>query len=218
MVFDELILCLHICGGNHLFLFEYSFGYFGSGHLGLAFFHWVCAGSHAALLCTTYTAVPEFPWDAGCTAARCPGFLGVTVPYSGLGTSGFVYSPCWWWSWCCGCHHWGMSHQFCCDFCCFWWQIPSAYRWGQWLLFMFLPHLLLGVLVGPLCIYAGQAAVTHQGTFALAGPLLGHIPTGKDAAVSRWFTLMWAGLPLGQGAFTRAEPPPLSMKCPHMWV
>ena len=37
MVFDELILCQCICGGNHHFLFWYSFGYFGSEVLLIVF-------------------------------------------------------------------------------------------------------------------------------------------------------------------------------------
>ena len=45
MVFDELILCWCICGSNHLFLFWYVFGYFGSGHLGLVFLQWLFLGS-----------------------------------------------------------------------------------------------------------------------------------------------------------------------------
>ena len=90
MAFDELILCLCICGSNHLFLFDYGFGWFGSSHLGL---HWISTGLDAAVPCPTCAAVPGLSWDAGCTDASGAGFTGLTVIHRGHGTQGLVDSP-----------------------------------------------------------------------------------------------------------------------------
>lgn len=67
MLFDELILCWYICDSNHLYLFGYSFGYFGSGHLGLVFFHLLSVVSDAAVQFTTCTAVSGLSWGACCS-------------------------------------------------------------------------------------------------------------------------------------------------------
>ena len=73
-MFEQLILCQHICGSNHLFLFRYSCCCFGSNHLALVFLHWLFAGSDATFPRTTYTAVPGLSWVAHCTTARVASF------------------------------------------------------------------------------------------------------------------------------------------------
>ena len=90
MVFDEL---QRICGSNHLFLFGYSFGYFGFGHLGLMFLHWLSMALDAAVLCTTCTAVPGLCWSAGCTDARGSGFRDITVSGGGPVDPGTYIQP-----------------------------------------------------------------------------------------------------------------------------
>ena len=72
MVFAGLILCQCICDSKHLFLFGYSFGYFGSGHLGLMFLCWLSLGSDATVPCTTCTAFLVF---LGVLVALRPGVL-----------------------------------------------------------------------------------------------------------------------------------------------
>src|SRR3712207_5191394 len=105
MVFDELILCQCFCGGNHLFLLGYGFGYFDSSQLCLMFLHWLSARLGAAVPYTTCAAITGLSWGAGCTNTRSPGFTGVIVTGGDLGTQGLVYSPWCCWSWCWGCHH-----------------------------------------------------------------------------------------------------------------
>ena len=92
-MFDELILYQCICGSNHLFLLKYSFGYFGSGLLGLMFLHCVSRGSNAVVLCTTCTAGPELSGGACCTTPRAAGFTVVAVTGRGLGPGDLYIAP-----------------------------------------------------------------------------------------------------------------------------
>ena len=93
MVFDELIICWRICGYNHLLLFEYGFGCFGSGCLGLVVLPWLFSDLHAVVPCITYVTVPQLPGGAGCTTPRGAGFTGVAVAGGGPGAQGLVRSP-----------------------------------------------------------------------------------------------------------------------------
>ena len=93
MVFDELVLCLCICGSNHFFLFGSRFGYFGSGHLGLVFLHWVSVDLDVFVLCTACAAVFALSLSAYCTTAKDAGFTGVIVAVGGLGTGNLYTAP-----------------------------------------------------------------------------------------------------------------------------
>ena len=83
MVFDELIFYQCICGSNHLFLFGYSFVYFGSGHLSFMFLYWLFVGSDTGVLYTTCASVPGLSWDVGHTTASCAGLTAVAVTGEG---------------------------------------------------------------------------------------------------------------------------------------
>ena len=84
-MFDELILCWHICCSNQLVLFGYSFGYFGSIHLGLKFLHWLSIS-----LDTAVYAPPAllFPCCLVVLVALLPGVLGSQVSLSLAGVWG----------------------------------------------------------------------------------------------------------------------------------
>ena len=105
------------------------------GHLGLVFLHWLSMGLDAAVLFTTCAAVPMLFGSAGCTAARCAVFMGVTIATEGQGTWWLLCSPHCWWSWCWGCYHWRLSHQFCCGSWCLWLWSQSDTARGVWAAF-----------------------------------------------------------------------------------
>lgn len=90
-------------------------------------------------------------------------------------------------------------------------------QWHQRLLFMFLPRLLLGVPVEPLWFFCRPGCSHWQVTFAWAGsPTLGS-HSQRWGCFSGWFALMGAAPPLRHGAFTLAEPLPLSRQCLGAW-
>ena len=227
MVFDELILCWCICGSNHLF-FGYSFGYFGSGLLGLMFLAWISVGLDAAVVCTTCAAVLGLSWVAVCTTGGGAGFMDVTVTGRGLGIQGLVNSlPCSW-SLCFGCHHWGLVYWFCCGSCCFWSQIPLTTAGGAGAVFS-VPapstHSCTDQLV---CVCSSCAATAWQGPFTWAEPpsLAIRSPSSGEGHCLVGSHLQWGGVtpsavpsltePLCLAHRAAAQAGHLHACCPHL--